>query len=75
MTRAGREIIGVRVNEDAFTLELRDESGRFHSFDKRDLNSLEKRSQTSLMPSYAKMLSPAELDDLVAYLAGLGGAK
>lgn len=53
VTRAGREIVGVRVNEDAFTLQLRDDAGHFHSFEKRDLKKLEKRRQTSLMPSYA----------------------
>lgn len=75
VTRAGREIFGVRVNEDAFTLQLRDDAGRLYSFDKRDLRDLEKRRQTSLMPSYANALSEAELDDLVAYLASLRGEK
>ncbi len=65
----------MRVNEDDFTLQLRDDAGRFHSLDKRDLKSLEKRRQMSLMPGYADALSEAELDDLVAYLASLGGQK
>ncbi len=75
VTRAGREMLGMRVNEDAFTLQFRDAAGGFHSFDKRDLKTLEKQTRMSLMPSYANALSASELDDLVAYLASLRGRE
>ena len=75
VTRDGREVRGVRVNEDSFTLQLRDASGKFHSFDKADLRSLDKEFGKSLMPEYKTKASAAELDDLVAYLSSLGGAK
>lgn len=75
VTSDGREITGVRINEDSFTVQVRDEAGRFHSLDKLSLEKLDKRFGESLMPSYASELSPEELDDLVAYLASLRGGS
>lgn len=75
VTRDGREVRGVRVNEDGFTIQVRDEGGVFHSLRKRDLQSLEKAFGESMMPSYTDQLSPSELDDLVAYLASLRGER
>ena len=72
-TDDGREITGVRVNEDSFTVQVRDESGRFHSMSKLSLEKLEKRFGESLMPSYEGELSASELDDVVSYLASLRG--
>jgi cytochrome c oxidase cbb3-type subunit III len=74
ITRAGRNLRGVRINEDSFTVQLRDGENGFHSFRKNELKSLKKEFGVSTMPSY-KTLTPAELDDLVAYLAGLRGEK
>ena len=73
VTREGREVRGIRVNEDAFSIQLRDAAGRFHSFRKSDLSFLEKQAGKSLMPSFKDRLTAAELDDLVAYLASLKG--
>ena len=73
-THDGKTVRGVRVNEDSFTIQLRDARGRFHSFRKAKLKELKKESGVSTMPSY-KTLPTAELDDLVAYLASLRGEK
>jgi cytochrome c oxidase cbb3-type subunit III len=73
-TREGQTVRGVRVNEDSFTIQLRDARGRFHSFRKAELKELKKDPGVSTMPSY-KTLPAAELDDLVAYLASLRGDK
>jgi len=64
---------GIRVNEDSFTIQLRDAGNRFHSFRKSELSSLKKEFGESLMPGYASKFTAAELDDLVAYLASLRG--
>ena len=72
-TRAGHTVRGIRVNEDTFTIQLRDAGGRFHSFLKSDLAEIHKEFTASLMPSYAAKFTPAELDDLIAYLASLRG--
>lgn len=71
VTPAGEEIVGARVQEDSFTIQLRDASGRLHSLRKESLKSLEKKDGASLMPSYRGTLTPAEIDDVVSYLMTL----
>ena len=75
VTREGRTVRGVRLNEDVFTIQLRDTAGMFHSFRKSDLKSIGKEPGASLMPNVASRLTAGELDDLVAYLISLGGAR
>ena len=70
-TKEGRKISGIRINEDAFTLQLRDAQNRFHSFQKRDLVKMDKAFGKSLMPSVKNVLKEEEIDDLVAYLVSL----
>ena len=41
----------------------------------RSCRALDRELEATLMPSYESRLSPAQLDDLVAYLATLRGAK
>jgi putative heme-binding domain-containing protein len=74
VARDGREITGVRLNEDAFTIQLRDFSDRLYSFRKEELKELHKEWGKSPMPSYRGALSESEVQDVVAYLAGLQGA-
>src|SRR5262245_37938570 len=75
-TRAdGTEIRGTRVNEDVFYVLIRDTAGRVHSLEKAQLTKLERQLEASLMPSYESRLSAAQLDDMVAYLAGLRGEQ
>lgn len=73
LTRGGADIVGARVNEDSFTIQVRDGAGRLYSLRKAELLSLEKKEGTSLMPSYRSTLTAAEIDDLVAYLMTLRG--
>lgn len=75
VTTDGREVRGVRINEDPFTIQLRDPSNRFHSFRKSDTKEIEKEFGKSLMPSFRGRLTDAETEDLVAYLASLRGAR
>jgi putative heme-binding domain-containing protein len=70
-TRQGDEIQGVRVNEDAFTIQVRDAAGKISSLRKRDVTRLDKQTGKSLMPSFANRLTASELTDLVAYLSSL----
>jgi putative heme-binding domain-containing protein len=71
--RSGDEVVGVRMNEDSFTIQLRDQQARIHSLSKLDLANLEKAFGESLMPSYETELTAGDLEDLVAYLASLRG--
>ena len=73
--RAGETIAGVRVNEDTFSLQMRDLTGRVHSFFKSELAELHRDWGQSPMPTYTGVLAADELDDLVAYLVALRGEK
>jgi len=73
-TTAGRTIRGRRVNEDTFSMQLVDDTGRLVTVVKKDITSLE-AGKTSPMPSVAKTLTPDEVADLVAYLLSLRGAQ
>ena len=75
VTDDGRAVNGVRVNEDAFSVQLRDFSDRLHSFWKAELSTLEKQWQISPMASYEARLTPEQTDDLIAYLVSLKGGS
>ena len=75
VTRQGSEIRGIRVNEDAFTIQVRDAAGKFYSLPKSDLELLNKQTGKSMMPSFASRLTAPELTDLVAYLVSLRGVE
>jgi cytochrome c oxidase cbb3-type subunit III len=72
-TREGKIIAARRLNEDTFTIQLRDAAGRFYSFRKSDLTNLKREPNVSLMPAYDSKFSAGELDDVIAYLASLRG--
>jgi putative heme-binding domain-containing protein len=71
VTGGGKQITGTRMDEDTFTIQLRDDSDRIYSFKKNDLKELHKDWGKSPMPSYRNSLSASELEDVVAYLASL----
>jgi len=75
VTKAGQTFEGTRVAEDSFHIVIEDVSGGFHSFRKLDLKQLDKQPGKSVMPTFKDKLSPAQIDDLVAYLASLKGAQ
>jgi putative heme-binding domain-containing protein len=70
-TRNGRVITGLRVNETNFSIQLVEETGRFHSFLKRELEEV-KVQKASLMPAnFGEVLTVKELHDLFAFLMTL----
>ena len=74
-TKGGERITGSRLNEDPFSIQIRDGQGRIRSLLKSELADVQKRWGKSPMPSYRDTFSTAELDDLVAYLASLRGNR
>lgn len=72
-TKAGQLFRGLRLNEDDYSLQLRDADERLHSFRKSSLVEYQ-RLDSSLMPSYGK-LSPTDLNNLIAYLNSLRAAN
>lgn len=71
----GHVVQGMRVGENSFVIVLKDVTGKFHSLWKPDLRSLVSEPGKSLMPSFKNTLTPAQMDDLVAYLMTLKGAQ
>jgi cytochrome c oxidase cbb3-type subunit III len=69
----GETVRGIRVNEDTFSIQIKDSSGGFHSLRKQELKELRKLRGETPMPSYEQIFSAVELQDLVAYLTSLRG--
>lgn len=69
VTKAGKQHRGVRVNEDTFTVQIREPSQAFLTFQKDQLQQV-KNETKSLMPAYAS-LSPDDLNSLLSYLVSL----
>ncbi|MGH9664155.1 MAG: c-type cytochrome, partial [Bryobacteraceae bacterium] len=70
VTRDGKRIRGIRVNEDTFTIQMRLPDESFVSFDKRAVRSVVHETK-SFMPSYR--FSGNDLRNLLAYLSSLRG--
>ncbi len=74
VTSDGQQIAGARIDEDTFTIQIRDDASRIYSFRKDALKELHEDWGKSPMPSYRGVLSDAELGDVLAYLTSLTGA-
>ena len=73
VNKDGQALTGIRLNEDTFSIQIRDMSGGLHSFFKTDLKEFERKTGQTPMPSFRGVLSAAEVDDLVSYLVSLQG--
>ena len=72
VTADGKEIKGVTLNEDSFTVQMMDTNEQIHLLKKDNLRSFHK-SRESAMPKYnADTLSDKDLEDIVAYLTSVG---
>jgi putative heme-binding domain-containing protein len=72
VTKSGAKVRGVVLNEDDYSIQLRDMGQELRSFLKNDVKDARLESE-SLMPSYKSTLSETEVTDLVAYLNSLRG--
>ena len=72
VTADGKQIKGVTLNEDSFTVQFMDAGEHIHLLDKSTLRSFQK-SRQSAMPKYdTDVLSDKDLEDVVAYLVSVG---
>ena len=71
LTKDGRDITGLRVNETNFNIQLREENGRFHSFDKRELEEVVPLKKSLMPENVVEQLTVKELHDIFAYLMTL----
>jgi putative heme-binding domain-containing protein len=73
VTKSGERVTGIAKDEDTFSVQLLDTKQTFQFFLKKDVKEVI-HERKSLMPAYSEpMLSPAVLQDLVAYLVSLRG--
>jgi putative heme-binding domain-containing protein len=70
VTKDGKVVVGLRLNEDRYTVQFIDEQERLRSLTKSDLREYEILT-TARMPSYREKLAPAEIADVVSYLRSL----
>ena len=69
----GQKVTGIAKNEDTFSVQLMDTDQRLRFFLKSDVKDVF-HVRKSLMPAYTdQIISPAELQDLLAYLERLRG--
>jgi putative heme-binding domain-containing protein len=73
VTKDGRRVSGVRVNEDTFTVQIRKPDQAFALFDKSETKEVIHETK-SMMPAYTH-LSATDLQNLLAYLVTLRGEQ
>jgi cytochrome c oxidase cbb3-type subunit III len=72
VTADGKQIRGVALNEDNFSVQMMDQNEQIYLLEKDKLRSFQK-SRASMMPRYnADALSDKDLEDIVAYLISVG---
>lgn len=72
VTADGKEIKGVTLNEDSFSVQIMDTNEQIYLLQKNKLRSFQK-SRKSAMPTYTnEMLGEKDLNDIVAYLISVG---
>jgi cytochrome c oxidase cbb3-type subunit 3 len=72
ITADGKQMKGVTLNEDSFSVQIMDTSEQIHLLEKDKLKSFQK-TRESAMPQYnPDTLSDKDLDDVVAFLITVG---
>jgi cytochrome c oxidase cbb3-type subunit 3 len=72
VTADGKEIKGVALNEDNFSVQMMDSSEQIYLLEKDELRSFSK-SRESIMPTYTPdLLSDKDLNDIIAFLTSVG---
>ena len=73
VTRSGQTVRGALLNQDTFSVQMRDQAGDLRAFQKSDLK--EHGFLPSAMPSFRGRLAPQEVADIVAYLLSIRGQR
>jgi cytochrome c oxidase cbb3-type subunit III len=66
---SGKSITGIRLNEDTFSIQIKDNRGQIYSFRKKNSQQLKRETGKTPMPSFREILSPSDLQDLAVFLA------
>lgn len=75
VTRDGKKLTGVQRGYDNFSAQLLDLSGKFYSFDRSEVTSIQREFKSIMPGNYEKRFTQPEIDDLLAYLTSLKGMQ
>jgi len=70
-TNDGKVIVGLRINETNFSIQLREENGRFHSLMKKDLDEFRVMDKSLMPENIPEQMTVKQLHDLFAFLMTL----
>jgi cytochrome c oxidase cbb3-type subunit III len=71
----GSEVRGVLRNLTNYSMQIQDEKGKLYLIDVRNVKDWARGDGSPMPRDYGKKLSPAEIDNLIAYLARLTTRK
>jgi putative heme-binding domain-containing protein len=69
----GETVVGVKKNEDLFSVQVMDTRERIQGYDKASLKQLQDNPRSAMPPFGTSRISETELDDLIRYLQTLRG--
>ena len=74
-TLDGAEYRGIRRNEDVFSLQMVDVTGKLRLFEKSQIGRITVETKSLMPGDYASRLTAADIRNLVAYLKTLNGSN
>ena len=74
-TLDGAEYRGIRRNEDVFSLQMVDVTGKLRLFEKSQIGRITVETKSLMPDDYASRLTAADIRNLVAYLKTLNGSN
>ena len=69
----GTAVVGVKKNEDLFSVQIMDTRERIQGYDKAALKEMQNNSRSAMPPFGSNRISESDLDDLIRYLQTLRG--
>ena len=72
VTADGKQIKGVTLNEDSFSVQIMDSGEKIHLLEKDKLKSFQKSRESAMLKYDADILSDKDLEDIVAFLVSVG---
>ena len=75
VTKDGKKIVGAQRGYDDFSVQLMDAAENYYSFLRSDIASVKQEYKSTMPDTYGKQFSESELNDLVAYMSSLRGAR
>jgi len=72
-TQSGAPVVGVKKNEDLFSVQVMDTRERIQGYDKATLRQMQDNPRSAMPAFGSNRLSQSDLDDLIRYLQTLRG--